>query len=463
MFFLCFAGWGQVDTLRLDQALQLARQNSIQQLEARTRYESAALEAGILRSRLRPQLSFNANLPNYFETSLGITQPNGSIAFQNISQNNTQAGLFLSQAIARTNTNVFVQTDLIRFDDFTDEMTNYNGVPVRLGIQQGINQFNALKWDKRILPLTEMVVQKRSAVETASHLVDVTQQYFALLRVQVNQQIATSNIESNQKILEIAEERFELGKISKAELLQVQLGAANSQQDLIAAQRQVSAEAYRLQALMNVFPDSVLATAPTDLPTTDIEAEEAVRLAWSNHPNRQNLELQLLTAQRDIDRAKKDNGFQAFLQASVGLTKNAATLPEVYDNPNNEILVNLSLSVPLYDGGIRRQAVKQAQLSYDLAEQRRQFIENDFERNVRQLVLQTNTLRREVALSETSYQIAQQRYRISNERYALGNISITDLTIAFGERDQAWRNYINTLSNYWTNHQLLEALTANTY
>ena len=54
---------------------------------------------------------------------------------------------------------------------------------------------------------------------------------------------------------------------------------------------------------------------------------------------------------------------------------------------------------------------------------------------------------------------ADERFIISNERYVLGNIDITNLTLAQREKDQAKRNYINALKAYWGNYFQLRLLT----
>ena len=51
------------------------------------------------------------------------------------------------------------------------------------------------------------------------------------------------------------------------------------------------------------------------------------------------------------------------------------------------------------------------------------------------------------------------RFEISRQRYVLGDISITDLTIAQREKDQAQRDYIDTLRNYWFAYFQLRKLT----
>jgi len=449
------------DSLSLEAAIELAKDQSIQQKQAALNVQSAKYDEELFKAGLKPQLSAAANVPNYFKTSQGVTQPNGSIAFQDISQNSGSLGLELTKQFAQTNTQLFAQTNVLRFDDFSADFTGYNGVPARIGLNQPINQFNAAKWDQKILPLQSELAKQQANNDLENASVEVTQQFFNLLRAQVNRQIAVTNIASNKAIFDIAQERYKLGKISKSDLLQLELGLVTAQQDEIAASRGVLENSTGLKALLNLSGSAaeLSVTAPLDIPEIFINPQAAAELAWANNPNQKDFERQMLLADRALDKAKKDFGLQANLQASLGLTRSAEQLSEIYSDPQNETLVNLSVRLPIFDGGQRKKARQQANLQKSFVQENTEFTELSFKQNVEQLALQINQLKEEVKLSERSFKLAEQRYEISNQRYVLGNISITDLTIAFAERDQSWRSYINVLNNYWIRYQTLKQLT----
>ncbi|WP_315819233.1 TolC family protein [Paraflavitalea speifideaquila] len=101
----------------------------------------------------KPQLVLDGRLPSYSKTYQEILQPNGSIDFQPVKNNNSSLNLSLEQSIAQTGGTIFGTTQLQRFDDFDRKNTLYNGVPYALGYSQPLFMFNSLKWDKRIEPL----------------------------------------------------------------------------------------------------------------------------------------------------------------------------------------------------------------------------------------------------------------------------------------------------------------------
>ncbi|MEE9461716.1 MAG: TolC family protein, partial [Bacteroidales bacterium] len=46
--------------------------------------------------------------------------------------------------------------------------------------------------------------------------------------------------------------------------------------------------------------------------------------------------------------------------------------------------------------------------------------------------------------------VAQLRYNVTKQRFYIGKIDVTDLNIALTERDNATRNYLAALQNYWS-------------
>lgn len=68
-------------------------------------------------------------------------------------------------------------------------------------------------------------------------------------------------------------------------------------------------------------------------------------------------------------------------------------------------------------------------------------------------------LRSQLSLTAQADSIASEKYQIAQDRYVLGNLSITDLSIAFTEKDQAKRDFIDALCNIWAAYYRLRWLT----
>ncbi len=68
-------------------------------------------------------------------------------------------------------------------------------------------------------------------------------------------------------------------------------------------------------------------------------------------------------------------------------------------------------------------------------------------------------MKEQLLLTAQADSIAAEKYQIAKDRYVLGNLSITDLSIAFQENDQAKRDYIFALRDFWGAYYQLRCLS----
>jgi hypothetical protein len=213
------------DTVRLSlqEVVEMAKQKSIASKQAVTVKETKYWEWKTYKSNYQPQLSLNGILPGYSKSFIEVQQPNGTIEFQPVHNNNSSLDMSFSQSIAATGGTIFGTTQLQRFDDFDRKIKLYNSIPYGIGYSQPLFQFNQLKWDNKIEPL-KYNESKQAYVESMEQIAIIASGYFFdLLLAQVNYRIADTNIVNTKNILRIANAKLDIGKISKNEILQLQL------------------------------------------------------------------------------------------------------------------------------------------------------------------------------------------------------------------------------------------------
>ena len=449
------------DTMELDQFLQLARQRNIDVDAAKLDRNQADLEYRIFQASLRPGLIARANLPNYARTSREVLQPDGNIAFQTVSNNNSALGLTLSQNITQTGGTVFVRSDIQRFDDFQTDATLYNGVPIRIGIFQPLFGFNSFKWEKQLAPLRLEEANKKYISDLEDVNTEATRLFFNLLIARLNLNIADSNFSNNQSLFEIAEERHALGKISDSDLLQLKVSLLNSQRSQKGAQQSVRLASSDIYAYLGLNYDGRLlgARAPEASTTTTVDFEEALQKALATRFEQDSYERMQLEANREIARVKGTGGLQADLSASFGLTRSAMQLGEVYQSPQDEQFAQITLSVPILDWGEQKSRVAIAIAQKEYTDRLINQEQARFRTEIQQAVDQFNSIQVELELASSLQDVAKERFEIARQSFVLGAISITELTIAQQEKDQALRSYVSVLSQYWNSYYLLRALT----
>jgi len=243
-----FCSGSDTTRLTLQQVVELAKGNSIAAKQAATTRDTKYWQWRTFKSNYQPQLSLSGNLPGYSKTSTPVVQPDGSILFQSIHYDNSAVTLNFSQSITATGATIYGQTQLQRFDDFDRNSILYNGVPYAIGFSQPLGQYNSLKWDKKIQPLL-FNESKQAYIESQEQIsITVTGYFFDLLLAQVNLEVAESNLNNTQKILKIANLKFDLGKVSKNEILQLQLEQLNAKKAMGTAKRDVEIATLNLRS-----------------------------------------------------------------------------------------------------------------------------------------------------------------------------------------------------------------------
>lgn len=441
------------DTLKLSlqQVVALAKTNSIASKQAATIKETKFWEWRTFKSNYQPQLALSGILPGYTKTYVQVQQPNGSILFQPVHNDNSSLTLDFTQSIAATGGTIYGTTQLQRFDDFDRNNVLYNGIPYGIGYTQPILQFNELKWDKKIEPL-KFNESKQAYIESQEKIaVNVTDYYFDLLLAQANVDMAETNLSNTRRILAIAETKFDLGKITKNEILQLQLEVLNAQKALGSANRDVEIATLNLISYAGIDASSkILLEMPAANANIEVSSDLVLKEALENRSDAIAFVRRLAEAKRDVAKAKGENGLKATLRANLGFSNAGTKIWDVYRSPKSQQSVEVQLSIPVLDWGRSKSRTKTAQANEQFTTYSVQQDQQIFRQQIITEVTLYNMMKEQIKLTAEAERIAVEKYKIASERYVLGNLSITDLSIAFQENDRAKRDYVTSMRDFWT-------------
>jgi outer membrane protein TolC len=465
-FFLYFAllatlsAFGQVQQLTLAEVVQLAKANSIASKQATTLKKTNYWQYRSFLADYKPQLSLSGTVPGFTRSYIEVVQPDGTILFQPVSFNNALLGLSLSQSIALTGGKVYVQQQMQRFDDFARNTTRYNGIPFEIGIDQPLFRFNPLKWERKIQPLKFQEGNQQFVQSLEQVALDATGYYFELLVAQVNLQIAEKNRSNNDTLYKIAKHKLELGKISQNDLLQLQMGLLTAQKDLASAQQAAAVASLRLKLYMGLRDErSIELGIPLEVAEFQINSQVALEEAFANRSAAVAFKRRLMEAERDVQSARKDNGLNASLVATFGLSNQGKVPGDVYVSPQDREFVELQLVLPILTWGRNKAMTEVARANQEFAQQSVEQDKLTFEQEIFTQVTLLQMLQKQVKLTKLADDIAAERYQIAKERFILSDLSVTDLGIATQEKDIARRDYILALKDYWQSYYSLRLLT----
>jgi outer membrane protein len=450
------------DTLRLtlDQAIDLAKRNSIAAKQAIVVKETKFWEWRTYKSNYNPQLSLSGILPGFSKSYQQVLQPNGSIEFQPIHNDNSSLQLDFSQTITKTGGTIYGTTQLQRFNDFDRDNVLYNSVPYAIGISQPLFKYNSLKWDKKIEPL-KFSESKQAFIESQEQIaITVEGYFFDLLLAQVNLRVSTNNLVNTEKILKVANLKFELGKLSKNEILQLQLELLNSRKAVGIAKRNIEIATLTLRSYMGFDGEPNLAlVVPEQISKMEVRADQVLTEAFANRSDAIAFVRRIAEAKRDVAIAKGETGLTANLTANLGFSKSAANITDVYRSPQNQQLLQLQFAIPILDWGRSKSKTKTAEANQQFTEYAVEQDKQTFKQQIITQVTLFNMLKEQIASNAQADSIAGEKYLIAKERYILGDLSITDLSIAFQENDEAKRDFINALRDFWGAYYQLRYLS----
>jgi outer membrane protein len=442
----------QTDTvvLNLAQVVEMAKNRSIASRQAFTIRETKYWEYRTYRSNYQPQLSLSGVLPGYNKTFTEVQQPDGTILFQSIHNNNSSLDLSFSQSIAATGGTVFGTTRLQRFDDFDRKNTLYNGIPFGIGYSQPLFRFNQLKWDNKIEPL-KFNESKQAYIESMEQIaINANGYFFDLLLAQVNYQVAETNLTNTHIIRQVADEKFKMGKITRNEILQLELEQLKAQKAAGIARRDMEIATLNLRSYTGLqHNDKISLLLPASPGNMDISVNKVLKEAFENRSDAIAFVRRMAEARRDVSKAIGDNGLNATLTAQVGFSKSAASVPKVYQSPQDQQEVQISFIIPILDWGRSKSRTKTAEANMQFTAYA---VEQDKQSFTQEIVTQVTLfemMREQMAFTAKADSIASEKYQIAKDRYVLGNLSITDLSIAFQEKDQAKRDYVRALRDFW--------------
>lgn len=372
-----------------------------------------------------------------------------------------QAGIHAEQPIEWLGGTLYGSTELGYLRTFgSAASTQFMTVPISVGYKQELLGFNSLKWNKRIEPLKLALAEKQLAYDTERSSVEAVEKFFALALAQDQLRMSEEYIASCDTTYSIAEKRYRIASISKAELSILELEKTNARNTLanarIARQRAMQELASYLGMDWNTDIELII---PSSLTNLKVATEEAIAYARENNPQYLSAQQQTLEARRDAERARVEKNLHVSIDASIGLNQVADNLPDAYRRPQAQDMATVKLSIPIKDWGKRRNAYQSALSQVEAAEKSELESARVTELDVLNSVNEFNERQAIVETSRAALTIAEDAYTATLTRFIRAQASANDLSLAQSRWQTARQNQIASLQNYWLAYYHLRCIT----
>jgi len=412
------------------------------------------------KTQFRPQLVFNSDLPDYRHTTQPITQPDGSIEFKQVSNLAASANLSLNQSIPMLGTYIYASTSAYGIRNLNQSSTSFSGTPFVIGFSQPLFGYNWMKWYKKTEPMVYDEAQKRFVEDIEQISLNATYRYFTFLSVQTNYTLAENNLKNSMDNLKISQTKKELGQISENDYSRIELSVLNAQKSLNQARMELKNADFELRTYIGLKEESELELIiPLNMTLFDINPDLALTKAKENRKETTYYQRRLINADRELAQAKSTTGVSATLRGSFGLSNSSDEFLGVYEDPQKDRTLRVSLSVPILDWGRSASTVKLAETERDLTIFDVNKDIDEFNREIIVQVEQFSLLKDQLKTANEADKVAGNGYLIALRKFQNGELSITDLNIALQERDKAKRDYIYSIRAYWVAYYQLRIFT----
>lgn len=240
----------------------------------------------------------------------------------------------------------------------------------------------------------------------------------------------------------IAQVGFDQGKIAKYDLLRNQAGLADAQQQLVNAQRDAQIALVDLKTVLGVSQNSdpTLTDQLVYVPVRD-SLDSYTALAIKNRPELAAVRARIKSAGSNVEVAKSAYQPQVYANAMEGVS--AAS-----DSANSGLTVGVTVGIPIVDGGLRREAVREAQAMLQAMKQDERQALLGIEQDVNTVWAELQAAEKNTELSDAAIVQADEDYRVIKLRYEAGKAVNVEVLDALASRVRAQNNRLMALYEY---------------
>jgi len=391
--------------LTLEKAYEIAFENNEQVAVSRQRLEQQRQDITIATSNLYPQISAQA----------GYTR-------QKVTDTGSGGGGF----------------------DFFNTPRDYGTLTFTL--DQHIYQWGKV-WSGRRIALYYFNSSKlRHIRQVQTILFNVSTRYYEVLLGRRAIEIAETALERARQQLDQAEARFNVGILTKTDVLRARVQVMQSREQLERAKNQyaIAQENLALELGLKSVPGSIAEPAEKTLPAFDVA--ELFRRALEHRRDYNQAKQQLRLAEERVDFEQADY----FPNLSVEGQYTRTNEEDLFYGEREDWQATLKLSYPLFTGWKTTAEVDQAKAARMEASSGLSRLEKEIRNDVRSVYLDIQTQKKVIAQLEEQVKAARRNYKQVTARFEQGLVTAVDQIDAFTALNEAE----NRLAQAYYSYQL---------
>ncbi len=341
----------------------------------------------------------------------------------------------------------------------------------RTGNDQGVNKSNevalGLSWQLDIWGQVRRQVEaseanaQASAAEWAgvrlSQQSELVQNYLQLRVIDEQMRLLDATVKAYQRSLQLTENRYKAGVVTRADVSQALTQLKNTQAQRLDLDWQRARYEHAIALLVGSTPNAVQVASVETLPQLPVLPIDVPSALLERRPDIAVAERQVMAANAEIGVAETAYFPDLTLSASGGYR--GSNLADWISMPNRFWSIGPQFAMTLFDAGLRRSKVEQAEARYDqhVARYRQNTLQAIGE--VEDALVQLNVLAEEVVVQREALAASQDTLRLTENQYQAGMVDYLAVTSAQTIALNSERTLLNLLGTQLTaSVQLISAL-----
>ena len=446
--------------LSLQETVERARRNSVEAQQALTELRAAYWQYRAHKADLLPEVSLSATLPSYSKQYNAYQTADGGYTFVRSNYLEATGTINATQRIWLTGGTLSLSSSMDYLRQYGEAGgQRYMAIPLRLTLSQQLFGVNDVKWARRIEPLRYREAKANYLAATEDVTIRAINLYFNLLLSKENLTMARQNYDNACRLYDVAKAKREMGIISDNDVLQMRQNMLQAESSLTNHQTATNNARFRLATFLNMGDSIDIDAEVPRLPAvSNVSFPLALQKAVENNPLTYRLKRYRLEADYNVATAR-GNRRSVNVYASVGYTGQDRRWRGAYSPLNEHQRVEVGMSIPLLDWGRRKGRVRMAEYNRETWRNQLEQQEKTFEQDLFILVEQLNNQTRQLRIANEVDSIADRRYDTNVKTFVAGTISTLELNDAQNSKDNAHRQRIQQMYEFWNLYYELRSIT----
>lgn len=318
-----------------------------------------------------------------------------------------------------------------------------------LSLNQPLFSYNRTKMNMRQIEMNYENARISYALQMLNVERNITSQFYSLFMSQQNLEISESELENAERNFNIIKDKVEADIATKDEYYQAELNLAQSRSSL--ENQRVSLENAKdnfKQALGIPLDEDIRVVCSIEAEPVLVDFDKALESALATRLELRQREISREQQEMQMVQVKDNDSFSGNISLSLGIMGDNTDFQNIYEHPTNNPSVAISFSVPIFDWGARKARIKAAQIEREMFELSAEEELKSIEMNLRSTCRSLDNLLGQISIAEQSQKNAQLTYDLNEERYRNGELTGMQMNQFQTQLSNSKMSYTQAIINY---------------